>query len=345
MYSTFETTNQPINLPGKIFITGGTGFLGSYIIKELIAKGYSVRALRRSAKLPFYLPPVVFENVEWIEGDILDVVILDEAIRGVDAVIHAAASVSFHKHDRPLMYKTNIEGTANVVNAAIEHNISRLVHISSVAAIGRTANGDTVTEEKTWVESKAHSHYAITKYRAEMEAWRGMGEGLNVVIANPSTIIGYGDWNTSSCALFKNVYNEFPWYSNGINGFVDVEDAARAIVLLMEENISGERFIINSDNWPFQKLFNTIATAFRKKQPTREGTPLLAALAWRMEKVKSFFTGDKPLLTKETARIAHSKTNFSNRKILKALPGFSFTPLEQSIENACKKYLNQSQTD
>jgi len=165
------------------------------------------------------------------------------------------------------------------------------------------------------------------------------------VIANPSTIIGYGDWNTSSCALFKNVYNEFPWYSNGINGFVDVEDAARAIVLLMEENISGERFIINSDNWPFQKLFNTIATAFQKKQPTREGTPLLAALAWRMEKVKSFFTGDKPLLTKETARIAHSKTNFSNRKILKALPGFSFTPLEQSIENACKKYINQSQTD
>ena len=322
----------------KVFITGGTGFLGSYLIKELIEKGYSVKALRRSATIPRFLPASIFENVEWIEGDVLDTVVLYESINGVDAVIHAAAQVSFHKKDRQKMYQTNIDGTANIVNASIENNIARFIHVSSVAAIGRTKDGDTVTEEKKWQHSSTDTHYGKSKYGAEMEAWRGMGEGLNMVIVNPSTIIGYGDWNTSSCALFKNVYNGFPWYSNGVNGFVDVEDTARAIVLLMETDIHSERFIINGENWAFRKLFNTIAAAFGKKQPWREATPLLGEVAWRIEKMKSLITGKKPLLTKETARIAHSKTNFSNRKILDLLPGFSFTPLEKSIENACKKY-------
>lgn len=327
----------------KVFITGGTGFLGSYIIKELIEKGYLVKALCRSTKVPAYMSASVFEKAEWVEGDILDVVILGEAMQGVDAVIHAAAQVSFNSSERQKMYKTNIEGTANVVNAAIENNIPRFVHISSVAAVGRTVQGEIVTEEKKWDENSRHTHYARSKYAAEIEAWRGIGEGLNMVIVNPSTIIGYGDWNTSSCAIFKNVYNEFPWYSNGINGFVDVADAARAIVLLMESSVNNERFILNGDNWSFRKLFNSIATAFGKKQPWRQATPFLGELAWRIEKLKSLITGKKPLLTKETAQLAHSKTNFSNSKILKALPGFSFTPLEQSIENACKKYQNQPQ--
>ena len=98
-----------------------------------------------------------------------------------------------------------------------------------------------------------------------MEVWRGIGEGLNAVIVNPSTILGYGDWNNSSCALFKNAYKEFPWYTNGINGFVAVEDVAKATVLLMESGISNERFIINGDNWSFKKLFNSMATGFGKK--------------------------------------------------------------------------------
>ncbi len=332
--------NQSINLSKQVFITGGTGFLGSYIIKELVEKGYSVIALRRSKKIPAYLPSFIFENVEWIDGDILDVVILEEAMKNANAVIHAAAHVSFNKSDRQVMYQTNIEGTANVVNAAIENNIPRFIHISSVAAVGRTINGELVTEEKKWEESSTNTHYGKTKYGGEMEAWRGMGEGLSLVVVNPSTVIGYGDWNNSSCKLFKNVYDTFPWYSNGINGFVDVEDVARAIVLLMETSISNERFIINGDNWSFRKLFNSIAAAFGKKQPWREATPFLGEVAWRIEWIKSIFSGKKPLLTKESARVAHSKTNFSNRKLLEALPGFSFTPLEISIKKACKKYQN-----
>ncbi|RZM11521.1 MAG: SDR family NAD(P)-dependent oxidoreductase, partial [Pedobacter sp.] len=207
-----------------ILVTGGTGFLGSYIIKELIEKGYQVRALRRSSHLPSYIPAAIFDKVDWVEGDILDVVSLDEAMDGIDTVIHSAAIVSFSKKERSKMYQVNVNGTANVVNLALENNIKKLVHISSVAAIGRTADGQQVDETKKWEESKVNTHYARSKYKAEMEVWRGMGEGLEAVVLNPATIIGYGDWHSGSSAIFKNVYHEFPWYTGGLNGFVDVED-------------------------------------------------------------------------------------------------------------------------
>ncbi len=330
--------NSPLGVGGKILVTGGTGFIGAYIIKELVEKGYSVRAIRRSNKLPFFISPGILNKVEWVSGDILDVMSLDEAMQGVDAVIHSAALVSFFKKERKQMYQVNVEGTANVVNLALEHNMKRLVHISSISALGRTASGEHVTEEKKWMTSKLNTHYGISKQKAEMEVWRAMGEGLSAVIINPSTVLGFGDWHYGSCAIFKNIYKEFPWYSTGINGFVDVGDVARTAVLLMEDNISGERFIVNSDNWEFRKLFNAIADAFGKKRPSREAGVFLSGIAWRLEKIKSLLTGKKPLLTKETAKIGISKTFWENGKILKALPGFSFMPLEQSISLACKNY-------
>jgi dihydroflavonol-4-reductase len=327
-------------LSTNILITGGTGFLGSYIIKELIEKNYTVRAIRRSNKLPAYISKKIFDRVEWVDGDILDVVSLEEAMEGIDSVIHTAAMVSFVKKDRKQMYQVNVEGTANVVNIALEKGIKRFVHISSVASLGRTANGGYVNEEKRWEESKVNTHYAKSKYQGELEVWRGISEGLSGVIVNPSTILGYGDWNTSSCAIFKKVHEGFNWYTPGINGFVDVEDTARATIALMETNISDQRFIINSDNWLFKKLQDTIAENMNKKKPLKEATPLVLDIGWRVEKVKSFFSGKRPLLTKDSIRVAKSKTYFENNKLLAALPGFSFTPLEQSIAEAAKKYLN-----
>jgi dihydroflavonol-4-reductase len=321
-----------------VLVTGGTGFVGAYIIKELVEKGYSVRAIRRSNKLPFFISLEILNKVEWVNGDVLDVVSLEDAMKGADSVIHAAAVISFTKKERKHMYRVNVDGTANVVNTALENNIKRLVHISSISALGRTAAGEHVTEEKKWVESKLNTHYGITKQKAEMEVWRGISEGLNGVIINPSTVIGYGDWHYGSCAIFKNVYKEFPWYTTGINGFADVEDIAKATVLLMESTISEERYILNAENWEFRKLFNVIADSFEKKYPSRMATPFLSGIAWRLEKIKSLLTGDKPLLTSETAKIALSRTYWENDKILRALPGFSFTPLEEAIRKACKNY-------
>lgn len=323
-----------------ILVTGGTGFLGGYILKHLIEKGYSVRALRReNSVLPFFIPKEILEKVEWFAGDILDVYSLKDAMDGAEAVIHSAAKVSFQASERKQMFQVNIDGTANVVNMALETRVPRLIHVSSVASLGRTMNGETVTEEKRWDDSSINTNYALSKYRAEMEVWRGTGEGLDSIILNPSTILGYGDWNNSSCAIFKTVYNEFPYYSNGINGFVYVEDVAAAAVQLLQSKITQERFILSSANWSFRQVFNSIADEFKKKRPHRHATPLLAQLAWRMEKVKSMITGKRSLLSKESARIAGTTTYFENAKILKALPSLSFTPLSEAIQLSCAQYL------
>jgi len=325
---------------GKVLVTGGTGFLGSYIIKELIEKGYSVRAIRRNNNLPAYISNEILSRAEWIEGNVLDVVALQDAMENVDIVIHSAGVVSFVKRDRKRMYQVNVEGTANVVNMALEKNVKKLIHISSVAALGRKDNGTHVNEEKKWEENKMNTHYAKSKRNAELEVWRGISEGLNAVILNPSTVIGYGNWNIGSCAIFKNIYKEFPWYSPGINGFVDVEDVARLTIQLIESNIDSERFIINGDTWSFKKLQDFIADSFSKKKPTKVAGPFLMGTAWRLERLKSIITRKDPLLTKESARVAQSQTYFENDKILKTFPGFSFTPLEISIKNACEKYMS-----
>lgn len=286
--------------PAIILVTGGTGFVGAYVIKLLVEQGYQVRAIRRSSsKLPFFIPQAIVEKVHWVNGDVLDIGSLEDAMEGAGAVIHSAAMVSFEPGAREEMLRVNIEGTANVVNIAIEKEIGRLVHISSVAALGRTEKEETVNEERQWVNTRVNTNYAISKYKAEIEVWRGIGEGMNAIIINPSTILGHGDWNTSSCAIFKSVYEELPYYTNGINGFVSVEDVARAVVQLLKSEISGERFIVNGENWSFRQMLSTIADGFGKKHPYRHVTPALGALAWRWEKLKSSLTGKRSLITRE----------------------------------------------
>ncbi len=336
---------SPFRVTGDnlFLVTGGTGFIGSYIIKNLVEKGHRVRAIRRSNKLPFFISSEILDKVEWIEGDVLDMVSLSDAMQNVNAVIHSAAIVSFSKKERHHMYTINAEGTTNVVNAAVEARVKRFLHISSVAALGRTTKAQTVTEQKKWEENKNNTHYAVSKHHAELQVWRGFAEGLEGVIINPSTVLGFGDWHQSSCAIFKNVYKEFPWYTKGINGFVGVEDVAEAAVQLALSDITQKRFIINSENWSFQQLFNTIADGFEKKHPYKEATRTMGEIAWRLEKLKSIFSGSKALLTRETANIAHSKTSFDNSSVLKTLPGLTFTPLETVIKNSCKKYMEALQ--
>jgi nucleoside-diphosphate-sugar epimerase len=325
----------------RVLVTGGTGFLGAYIIRQLVEEGYAVRAIRRHKIQPGFIPGTVWEKVEWVTGDVLDVVGVEEAMEGMDAVVHAAGKVSFSARDRSEIFSINIDGTANLVNMALALQIKRFVHVSSVAAMGRVGNGELVTEEKTWQESRYNTTYAISKFRGEMEVWRGIGEGLPGVVVNPSTILGYGDWNSTSCALFRSAYREFPWYTEGINGFVDVTDTAKAVVRLLESDVVGQRYILNGDNWTFRQLFESIAAGFGKKPPTREATPFLAGIAWRAQRVKSWISGEPSLLTRESARVARSSTLFDNSKILRQLPDFAFTPLRDTIQDACKAYLRQ----
>lgn len=322
-----------------VFVTGGTGFLGAYIIMDLVEKGIPVRALQRVSPPPFFMPAHVAEKVEWVPGDVLDVTVLHEAMQGVDGVIHSAALVSYQPADRRRMFQINVDGTANVVNAALNNNVKRLVHISSIAALGRSGQAEKITEDRKWEDSKSNTQYGITKHLAEMEVWRGFAEGLRGVILNPSMILGFGDWNQSSSTLFKSVYEEFPFYTTGINGFVGVADVAKAAVQFLQTDVHQKRFIVNADNWSFQDVFNAIADGFGVKRPQYRATPLMGELAWRSARLKAFFTNKKPVLSKETARVAQAETRYDNKALLQALPEFSFAPLDQVIKDACIKYL------
>jgi dihydroflavonol-4-reductase len=332
-FKLFQTAMQ------TVFVTGGTGFLGAYIIKALVEKGIAVRALRRAVATPFFIPQSIFEKVEWIQGDVLDVVTLHEALQGAEGVVHAAAVVSYHPSDRARMYQTNVEGTANVVNAAIAGGVKRFVHISSIAALGRSAKSERVTEDRNWEDNKSNTHYGITKHLAELEVWRGFAEGLEGCMLNPSMILGFGNWHQSSGTLFKSIYNGFPWYTTGINGFVGVEDVAEATVQMLQSGLHQKRFIVSAENWVFRDVFNAIADGFGRKRPSLHATPFLGELAWRAGQLKAFVTSQKPVLSKESARVAQSTTEYDHSALLQALPQFSFTPLNVVIKEACAKYL------
>jgi nucleoside-diphosphate-sugar epimerase len=316
-----------------VLVTGASGLVGKHLIQALVQKGTPVTGLYRST-----IP--VFDDAEkanWIQADILDIVALEEAMQGMQQVYHCAAIVSFDSKNTKQLDQTNIEGTANVVNACLNQGIEKLLFVSSVAALGRIRENEAINETMNWTEETSNSAYGKSKYLAEMEVWRGIGEGLNAVIVNPVIILGSGDWLKGSSAIFKSAYDEFPWYTEGKSGFVDVLDVVKAMVLLMESTINAQRFIISAANIGYREIFTMIAHAFHKKPPHKKVTKLIAEIVWRLEAVKSWFTKKTPLLTKETANTARANVSFDNTKLLEQLPGFSYQPLSNSIERICKE--------
>ncbi|QJB41008.1 NAD-dependent epimerase/dehydratase family protein [Chitinophaga oryzae] len=320
-----------------ILVTGGTGFLGSYLIRSLVAAGKPVRALYRKAPSPRLQD--LSGKIEWVQGDILDVCALEDAMQGVTQVYHCAAVVSFQPGHAAGLMKINVEGTANVVNLALDAGVKKLVYVSSVAAIGRAKEQAAIDEDCEWEDSPNNSRYSISKYQGEMEVWRGIAEGLDAVIVNPSIILGAGFWDEGSGTLLKNAWKEFPYYTEGVNGFVDVLDVVKAMVLLMDSPVSGERFILSAGNWGYRQLFTSMAHALGKKPPHIAAKPWMAELVWRLEKVKGLLTGKQPVITKETARTAQLKVYYDNQKILKALPEFTFRPLEETIREISAAFL------
>jgi len=313
-----------------IFVTGGSGLVGSELISQLLAQGNKVTAIYNSTLLS-----ISHSNLISVKCDILDISALEEAMEGVTQLYHCAAIVSFNKKNKNHLFKINIEGTANVVNAALDAGVKKMVHVSSVSALGRLRENETVTEEMNWTEESSNSLYGKSKYLGEMEVWRGIGEGLQAVIVNPSLILGSGDWSKGSSEIFRSAYKEFPWYTEGVTGVIDVKDVARAMILLMNSEINKERFILNAENLSYKEIFTGIANCFSKKAPHKKVTPVIAAMVWRWEAIKSMFTGKDALVTKETACTALAEVYFDNSKFLKAMPGFQFIPINETIKNTC----------
>ena len=314
-----------------ILVTGATGLVGSHLIQQLINNNQSVRALYRNT-IPTYNGA---EKVDWVKGDILDINSLEDSLQNVQQVYHCAAIISFNPSKRNELYKVNIEGTANVVNACIDKGIKKLLFVSSVAALGRIRVDKSIDETMNWTPETSNSEYGKTKYLAELEVWRGMGEGLEVAVVNPVIILGAGDWNSGSSSIFKSAYDEFPWYTSGMSGFVDVVDLVNAMIAIMQSTITGERFIISGHNAYYKEVFALIAKYFNKKVAHKKVTSFIAAIVWRLESIKAIFTGKDPLLTKETAKTAQAVVRFDNNKLLNLFPDFTFTPLEKSIERVC----------
>jgi dihydroflavonol-4-reductase len=314
-------------------VTGGAGLLGNELINQLLAQGKKVKAIYNKS-------PILNRNdIEIVQADILDIVRLQEVMEDVEEVYHCAALVSFSPKDEKKLYQINTDGTANVVNACLACNVRKLVYVSSVAALGRIREGKVVDESMVWSEETSNSEYGHSKYLAELEVWRGAAEGLQIAIVCPSIILGYADWNSGSTKLFKSIYDGFPWYSTGTSGFVDVYDVAKAMILLMESNITEEKYILSAENLSYQFILNNIAKGFNKKNPTRKVTPFLAAVTWRLEAIKSFFSNASPLITKETANTSLSSVSYDNTKLLNAFPQFKYKNIADTIAETCKKLM------
>ena len=329
-----------------ILVTGGTGLVGSHLLYHLCLQNNVVRAIYRTKSslekvkkvFSFYSDDVtLFEKIEWFQADITEVPAMIPAFVGIKQVYHCAAFISFNPKDYREMRKINIHGTAIIVNLSVDAKINKLCFVSSIAAVGDSLKGDVVNEEDEWNKELDNSGYSITKFGAEMEVWRASQEGVEVVIVNPGVILGSGFWDSGSGKLFSQVYNGFKYYTEGITGFVSVQDVVKPMIALMNSEVRNERFILVAENKSFKDVFISIADAFGKKRPFKKVKPWQTEVFWRFSWFVSKITGVAPLITKHSAKSAHDVSKYSSEKIEKRL-SYNFESIENSIQKISKNF-------
>jgi nucleoside-diphosphate-sugar epimerase len=333
-----------------ILVTGGTGLVGSHLLYHLSLENDAIKAIHRKRSdlravknvFQYYSADyeVLFQKIEWVEADITDIISLEEAFKNVTEVYHSAALVSFNSKDYAVMDEINIDGTSNIVNFCIENRVKKLCFVSSVATIEKSVTGKMMNEADEWNAEKVSYGYALTKYGAEMEIWRASQEGVPIVIVNPGIILGAGFWHQGSGALFSKIEKGFSFYSEGVMGFVSVNDVVKVMLLLMKSDIVNERYILVAENSSFKNIFYQIAENFGKKPPSIKVTKLMSAIGWRIEKLKSVFTNNPETLTKHAAKSIHEKRYYSSEKIQKEL-NFNFESIPETINNVCEHYKNE----
>ena len=339
-----------------ILVTGGTGLVGSHLLLDLCRKGEKVRALHRKSSNIDYTKMIfhqydenadkLLKSIEWFEGDILDIISLEDAMKGVDYVYHVAAMIGFVTKEKDLMKRINVEGTANVVNIAIDSNVKKLCYVSSIASLGRAEFDGLVDETTEWKESNDNSKYGISKYLAEREVWRGTEEGLAAVVVNPSIIIGLSNPYNGSTQLFSEVWHGLKFYTTGMNGFVDVKDLVKAMILLQESDMENERFVVSAENINYHQVFNMIADGYGKPRPKIKVNKLMSELAWRIYAVAGLFSKRPPVITRETTTTAMTEYRYSSEK-LKGAFNFEFRNIEDTFKEVCelsmKYYFNKKE--
>ena len=311
-----------------ILVTGGTGLVGAHLLLHLVEQGENVRAIYRSTTsikktknlFSLYHKSHLFEKIEWLEADILDITSLEIAFRNIEFVYHCAALISFDPKDEETIRKTNIEGTANIVNFCLAFGIKKMLFVSSIAALGDPNAVENVISETTeWNPEKPHSDYAISKYGAEMEVWRGQQEGLSVLIVNPGIILGPGFHEQGSSALFSAVAKGLSFHTLGTTGFIAVTDVVETSIQLMNSDVKNERFTLIENNYSFQEILNCIADSLKIKRPQWHATPFLVNVFWRVDWFLSTFFFKKRKLSRDSAKASYSKTEYTNAKILSTI--------------------------
>ncbi len=339
-----------------IFVTGSTGLIGAHLLFELVKSGKKVVALKRGSSniqqtlkiFSYYStqPKNLFDKINWVDGDMLDYFRMQELIAGVDTVYHCAAIVSFDPRERKKMVSENVEGTANLVNASIENKVRKFCHVSSIAALGRTSNGVSITEETKWVPSKKNSGYSESKFFSETEVWRGIEEGIDAVIVNPSIVLGPGNWNQGSPKLFKAVYNGLNYYTKGITGYVYVKDVVQAMLTLTDDQhfpmCKNQRFLLNAENWSYQDMFNAIADALAVKKPGKYLSDFMLEVAWRVASVGRLFTNKPPFITKDAVSNSNAKHYFNGSKVKASIQGFEYRGISEIIKGIAEIFLAEA---
>lgn len=323
----------------KVLITGATGFVGDHLMRYLVHKEpeWHFTALYHS-RLPEFQHP----NVSWLQVDLFDIVALEELTDDIDLVFHCAAMVSFDLKKGKELISKNVSITRNLINACLNKRIKKFVHFSSISALGRSSEtpNSHLDEESHWIEGKANSNYAKSKYHAELEVWRGMEEGLSAVILNPSVILGEDHWEHSSGKLVPIIFDEFPWYTEGVNAWVDIKDVVKIAYLVSISDIAGERFVVCEGNHSFKSIFSKFALAMNRKPPHKKAHPWMTEILWRIKTLQSRIMNSEPTITKETARTATSKYYYSNKKLFTCLKNFTYTPIDNTITRIANSYIS-----
>lgn len=329
-----------------ILVTGATGLVGSHLLISLLQENNSVKALYRNSKKIDAVKQVfiyknqlhLFDKIIWIEGDINDIPSLNSAFENISSVYHCAALISFDPKDEEKLRKINIEGTANIVNCCIDFGVKKLCHVSSIAALGDTKEGETtITEETDWNPEKLHGDYAISKHGAEMEVWRGFQEGLEVVIVNPGVIFGYGFPEQGSSVIFKSVKKGLSFYTKGKTGIIAVEDVVNCMMQLMQKNINGQQYTLVAENPTLETILFTIADGLKVKRPSIYANKSLTRIAWRLDWFLSKITRKKRTFTRATSKSSHSVDIYDNSKIINEL-NYSFVPMESYLLTLSEAY-------
>lgn len=316
-------------------VTGATGFVGSRLVARLIHDGHEVRILRRSHS-NLDLLGTAAGHVQHAIGDVSDRDSLERAFEGISHVYHVAASISESTRKSALsdLFETNVKGTFNVVNAALHAGVKKFVHTSSMAAFGRGFDNDNlISETADWQASTSNSKYAESKHLSELEVYRGIGEGLNAVLVNPSLIFGNGRKNENTQQIVESVRKRsLPAVPSGGTNVVDVEDVVEGHVRAMEIGNTGERYFLGAENLTWKQIIHTIASALSVEPPTRVVSERTANVLAALNEVVALIPGVRPLLTRERATYVSNIYRYDNTKAITEL-GIHFRPFAETMRN------------